>query len=89
MERELTQERILVWGGDDLELLGLSVISEPAPSRALDSKGLGVEFLLEFLKGTEVVIDGFSERARLEDTPTRADGGEIGPEEGVVDVAWK
>ena len=44
---DVRQERVLVGGGDDLELLGVGVVAEPAPAGALDGGGDGVHFLLE------------------------------------------
>ena len=89
IEKELTQERILVRRGDDFKLLGLGVVSEPAPSRALDAEGLSGEVRLEGIEGPEVGVDGIRQLARLEGTATRLVGGEVGPEEGVVDMTCK
>ena len=44
---DVAEERVLVRGGDDLEFLGVGVIAEPAPARALDARGDGVHLLLE------------------------------------------
>ena len=48
---DVAEERVLVGGGDDLELLGVGVIAEPAPARALDGRGDSVHLLLERYKG--------------------------------------
>lgn len=44
---DVAKERVLVRSGDDLELLGIRVVAEPAPAGALDGGGDGVELLLE------------------------------------------
>ena len=43
----LTDQRILVGGGDNLELLGGRVVTEPAPARALDGGSSCVELLFQ------------------------------------------
>jgi hypothetical protein len=52
-----TEQRVLVGGGDDLELLGALVETEPAPSGSLDSGGLGVDLFLQVVKGAKVSGD--------------------------------
>ena len=65
---------------------------KPAPARALNAGGGGVELLLEGVEGAEGLDDGALERAILETTTvTLALGGsgrEVLPEERVVDVAF-
>ena len=43
----VAEERVLVRGRDDLELLGVGVVPEPAPAGALDRGGNGVHLLFE------------------------------------------
>ena len=47
---DVAEERVLVRGGDDLELLGVGIIAEPAPARALDGRGDSIHLLLEGYK---------------------------------------
>ena len=44
---DVGEKWVLVRGGDDLELLGVSVVPEPTPAGALDAGGDGVHLLLE------------------------------------------
>ena len=46
-DRDVREERVLVRGRDNFELLRLGVVSEPAPAGALDASGDGVHLLLE------------------------------------------
>ena len=66
---------------------------EPAPARALDTKGSHVEFLRENIQRTPILVDGILERAILEYAAVSLllgrGGRKVFPEEGVVDVAYK
>lgn len=78
----LTQERVLIGSRDNLELLGALVVTEPAPTRALDGSSLGIHLLLEVLEATKVSLD-----VVMEDTGgrnldlSRAGGSKVLPEE--------
>ena len=79
-------ERVLVLGGDDLELGVLGVEAEPAPSGALDGGDGGVEGGLEVVERAKVTLDGLLEGAVVEGSTALVGGGEVLPEERVVDV---
>lgn len=62
---------------------------EPAPARTLDTRGGGVELLLENIKGTKVLDNGLAEGTILQGTTDSTVGaglGQILPEQGVVNV---
>lgn len=62
---------------------------KPAPARALNSGGGGIEFLLESIERTEVLDDGLAEGTILQgtaDTTIGAGFGQVLPEQGVVDM---
>ena len=88
----LTEERVLVSGGDNLELLGAGVIAEPAPAGALNARSGGVELLDEGVERTPLLVDRVGERARLELATVAlallSRAGKVLPEEGVVDVSF-
>lgn len=79
-------ERVLVLGGDNLELGVLGVETKPSPTRALDGGDGGVEGGLEVVERAKVTLDGLLERTILEGSTALAGGGEVLPEERVVDV---
>lgn len=84
-----TQERILVSGGRNLKPLGFRVVSQPSPTGTLDGSSSSVELLLEGVQSVEVAIDSLFQRTRSELSAPGARGGEVLPEQGVVDVACK
>jgi len=89
-EGHVGEERVLVRRRDYLEALRCRVQAEPAPPRALDAEGRGIELLLEGIEATKVAVDGLLEGPILEDAAVAALGGgrrEVLPEERVVDVA--
>ena len=57
---DVGEERVLVRGRDDFELLRHGVVREPAPAGALDAGRRGVHLLLERCRGTvsAVVVCG-------------------------------
>ena len=78
-------EGVLIGHGLDVELVGGGVVTEPAPTAALDADGDGGEGGLEALEGAEVLVDLVEEGAL---------GGavvlgrtEVLPKDGVVDVS--
>ena len=85
--QKLTQQRVLVGSGDDVELLGLRVVAEPAPAAALDGGDLCVELGLELVEAAKVAVDGILECTVGELTAAVLGRGEVLPEERVVDVA--
>jgi len=56
------EERILVRGGDDLELLGRFVVPEPTPATALNSSGNGAHVFFEVLDAAKVSDQGLLQR---------------------------
>lgn len=57
-EREVRRERVLVLGCYDFHSLVQWVITEPTPSRTLNSCSSLVEVLLELVETAEVFVDG-------------------------------
>lgn len=79
-------EGILVGGGGDLKTLELLVVAQPTPSGTLNSGSLGVELGDELVKRAPGLLDLLEELARgLGDL--LVSGGQVLPEECVVDVA--
>ena len=66
---------------------------KPTPAGTLDTKSSGVELLLEGVDRAPLGDDSLLERAVLEHTAvaltTNSGRGEVLPEEGVVDVAYR
>jgi len=56
------EERVLVSGSDDLELLGRFVVPEPAPATTLNTSGNGVHLLFEVLNAAKVSDQGLLQR---------------------------
>lgn len=78
-------EGVLVCGGGDLKTLELLVVAQPTPSGTLNSGSLGVELGDELVKRTPGLLNLLEELARgLGDLLVA--GGQVFPEEGVVDV---
>lgn len=78
----LTQERVLVGSSDNLELLGVLVVTEPAPARALDRSRLGIHLLLEVLEATKVSLHVVMEDTGVGNLDlSRAGGSKVLPEE--------
>lgn len=65
---------------------------EPSPAGTLDAEGRSVELLLEVIEAAEGLLDGLLQGAVLElaSGALALLGGrsEVGPEQGVVDVAY-
>jgi hypothetical protein len=87
--RLLTEERILICGGDNLERLGGGVVREPAPATSLNSSRSGIELLLERLNRAKVTLNCVLKLAVLELAAAFLDRCEVLPKECVVDVACK
>jgi len=84
------EERVLVGSSGDLKALGVHVVSEPAPSGTLNTSGSRVEFLLEVIDATKVAVDSIFKGTVFEGTTVSLalgrGGGEVLPEEGMVNV---
>ena len=90
MNAVLTQQRILVGGGDHFELLGALVETEPSPAGSLHSGGFSVHLLLQVLKRPKVGVDLLSERTRAGYLGLlRAGRGEVLPEKLLVSCATR
>lgn len=89
--RNVGQKRILVGCGGNLKSFGRGVVSEPAPSRALDSGSGSVELLLHVLDRAKRLHDGLLQGTVTQSTTVallrRRGGGEVLPEKRVVNVA--
>jgi len=87
----MAEERVLVGGGSDLEMLGGRIQSEPSPARSLDSSGRVVHLLLHVIEVAEGGNDGLLERTVLQDASIAlllgCRGRKVLPEERVVDMA--
>ena len=82
----LADNGVLVGVGADADLASLLVLDEPGPATALNASKGSVELVLELIKAAVGAINGLGERARGRLTTTGALGGQVLPEEGVVEV---
>ena len=83
----LTDKRVLVGGGENIELLRRSVVSDPSPATSLDTSKGSVDLALQSIETPKVLLDGLLQRTRRELSATLLAGSQVGPEEAVVDVA--
>lgn len=81
------RERVLVGASSNGNALSLLGVTEPAPPRTLDTGRLGRHLLLERLEAAELGVDGLAESAVGLTAAAVVHGREVGPEDGVVDVA--
>lgn len=72
---------------NDLEVACLRVLHKPGPSATLDSRQIGVEYLLEVVIGPPSFRDGPHEFAGGKRSAAATLRGQILPKEGVVDVS--
>lgn len=72
--------------GADANLTGLLVLDEPSPAAALDTSKSSVDLRLELVKTAKGVVDGSCESTRRGLTTTSVLGGQVLPEERVVQV---
>jgi hypothetical protein len=80
-------ERILVRGSGNLKALELLVVAEPTPARSLNGSGLGVELFNELVKRTPGLLNLLEKLSSGLLTATAGLGGQVLPEESVVDVS--
>lgn len=83
---QVSSDRVLVGAGDNAEGAGGLVLDEPSPPGALDTGESSVGLLLEGIKGAKIVVDSSEELALGLTTTALAVGGEVLPEQAVVDV---
>ncbi len=83
---ELANDGVLVGVGADADLAGLLVLDQPGPAAALNTGQRGVELVLELIETTVGGVDGLGEGAGGGLTTAGALGGQVLPEEGVVQV---
>jgi len=83
-----TEQRILVRRRDNLQLLRLCTIPEPAPTTPLNASGGRVERLLECVDGSKVALERRLQLAVFELATALLNRGEILPEERVIYVAY-
>lgn len=86
-ERHVAQQWILVGRRDNVELTGLGIVSQPAPSRSLNGGNLCIKFVLELVQAAKVAVNGVLERALAQLAASVLFGCEVLPKERVVDVA--
>ena len=84
--RALTEERILVWSGDNLEYLRGGVVPEPAPAASLNPNSRCVELFLETLNRAKVAHNCVLKLSILKFSTAFLDRCEVFPKECVVDV---
>lgn len=83
----LTQQRILVSSGDNIQFLSLRVVTQPTPTATLNSGDLSVELGLQLVQSAKVTVNSVLEQTVAEFTTAVLLGGEVLPEQGVVDVS--
>lgn len=83
---KLTQQGILVSSRDNVELLGLRVVTQPAPTGALNGGDLSVKLLLQLVETTKVTVDRILEHTGAQLATTVLLRSQILPEQRVVDV---
>lgn len=80
----MSQERVLILGLNDVQVtIG---VSQPSPTGSLDGSSRSRELGLELVEATKVSVDGLLQGTVLQLSTTFADGSQVLPEEGVVDV---
>lgn len=85
---KVASDGVLVGAGDERQLAILRlVLGQPRPTGALDAGQRGVHLLDEGLERTELGRDGLAERAVGRAAALARGGGQVLPEEGVVEVA--
>ena len=85
--RKLTEERILIWGGDNLENLRGGVVPEPSPAASLNPNSSSIELFLEPLNRAKVAYNCVLKLAILEFPTAFLNRCEVLPKERVVDMA--
>ena len=85
--RTLTEERILIWGGDNLEDLRGRVVPEPSPAASLNPNSSSIELFLKPLNRAKVAHNCVLKLAILEFPTAFLNRCEVLPKERVVDVA--
>ena len=84
---QLTEKRILIWGGDNLEDLRCGIVPEPAPAASLNPNSSGVEPFLKPFNGAKVAHNRVLKLSILEFPSAFLHWSEVFPKECVVDVA--
>jgi hypothetical protein len=84
---ELTNDRVLVGVRLDLHAAGLSVLHQPRPSAALDTRQRSVELLFEGVEAAVAVVDGCGQLSGRGLTAALVGRRQVLPEQRVVDVA--
>lgn len=82
----LANDGVLVRVGANADLARLLVLDQPGPAAALNTGQRGVELVLELIEATVGGVDGLGEGAGGGLTTAGALGGQVLPEEGVVQV---
>jgi len=89
-DRNMAQQRILISGRDDFELIVFRVKSKPTPTRTLNGRSGGVELLLQVVEASKGLVDRVFERTSFQNTTVAFVDGcrwcHVLPEQGVVDV---
>ena len=81
-----TNDRILVGVGLNRDVPSLSVLDQPGPARALNSRESSIELLLEIFQTTIRSVDSLRQLARRRLATARVLGSEVFPEEGMVEM---
>ena len=85
--RALTEERILIWSGDNLEDLRGGIVPEPAPAASLNPNSSSVELFLEPLNRAKVAHNCVLKLAIVEFPTAFLNRSQVLPKERVVYVA--
>ena len=83
----MRKQRILVGGGDNLELARALVVAEPTPAGALERGSSRVHLFLELFNRTEIALKSLLQGAVPELSAALGHGHEVLPEEGMVNVS--
>ena len=83
----LTEKRILICGGDNLEDLRCGIVPEPAPAASLNPNSSSVELFLKPLNRAKVAHNRVLKLSILEFPTAFLHRSEVLPKECVVDVA--
>src|SRR6201994_817463 len=89
-ERRRTEQGILIWCRDNLELLRTTIIPKPSPPTTLNASRSSIKLFLERIDRTEVPLKRrFQFAALLELATTLLHRCKVLPEQGVIYVALR
>ena len=84
---ELSDDRVLIRIRPHLKSSGLGILHQPSPSAPLYARQFRVHDFLQSIKSSVCLIDGLAQLSAWGLSSTGRLGGEVLPEEGMIDVA--